>query len=148
MKNIVTTKVSIHILKEPEIVWDFTQSFEKRTLWDKSILRAKVIQELPTRIVDIETRGNVKTKLHYKQESMPHKTSLYMVDTKSLLIKGGGGSWKYERENNGTLWTQTNTLILKNRFVYILFGKLITFLFAKSTEASMKRAKMMIEDYS
>ncbi len=101
--------------------------------WDKSILKAKVVQIKPVRIVDIKARGRLSTKLVYKLEDKPNKTSLAMTETRSVLIKGGGGSWKYEPKGQGTLWTQTNTLILKDGFFYALLRPIITIQLKRNT---------------
>lgn len=62
----VTVNETIYVNASTEIVWDFTQDNEKRTTWDKSIIRATVLQVKPTRIVEIEAKGNLATKFQYK----------------------------------------------------------------------------------
>ncbi len=141
----VTVKETIYVNASPEIVWDFTQDYEKRTTWDRSIIRATVLQVKPTRIVEIKAKGNLAAKFQYKLEDRPNKTSLAMIDTKSFFIRGGGGSWKYEASDKGTLWTQTNTLQLKSGLLSRLLRPAISYQLKRSTRASMRRAKRIIE---
>jgi hypothetical protein len=110
-KNQITFRHKIFIPKPLEVVWDFTQNYDLRPGWDKSIIEAKVIQTLPHRIVRFTTRGNITIVFEYKLDDRPNKTSLAIKETNSKWIIGGGGSCAYEGENGGTWWSQTNTII-------------------------------------
>src|SRR5687767_11705459 len=110
----VTVKNSIRINQPKEVVWAYTQNYDNRAKWDKSIKSSEVLQENPHRIVKVNSTGNINMIFEYKLEDRPNITSLALVSSSSKIIQGGGGSWKYESENNGTLWTQTNTVILKD----------------------------------
>jgi len=139
----ITITHSIFITASPSVVWDFTQDYKKRTNWDHSILEAKVIQHKPFKLVKIRAKGGLFTELKYKLEDRPNKSSLAMINVKSFIIQGGGGSWRYEADDSGTLWTQTNTLIVKK--YWILLVPIIKRALVKNTIKGMKRAKQMIE---
>ena len=68
-----------------------------------------------------------------------------MVETKSIIFKGGGGSWKYEKKENGTIWIQRNTLIFKNRFLYNLIGRLVKMMLIYDTRKAMRAVKEILE---
>ncbi|MBS1774450.1 MAG: SRPBCC family protein [Bacteroidetes bacterium] len=144
MPATIVTTYKIHITAPPESVWDFTQDFSKRHLWDKTILSAKSIQEHP-RIIAVKGIGALTTELHYKLDERPNKTSLAMFNTKSPLIIGGGGYWHYEAHEGGTLWTQTNSLILKKNIIFILLSPVIKLMLNTNTRRAMQAAKKMIE---
>ena len=141
----ITIKETIYIDQPPEVVWDFTQDYQLRTLWDKSIIEAKVLQQEPHRIVAIIAKGNSRMNFQYKLDDRPNKTTLAITDVHSSFILGGGGSWQYIASGNGTLWTRTDTLLLKNRFWIRLIVPLITFQVKRNMKDSMKRAKYLIE---
>jgi len=142
--NIVITE-TIYIAASPETVWDFTQDYNKRHLWDKTVLSAKIIQEHP-RVLLIKGIGGLTTELHYKLDERPDKTSLAMFNTKSPFIVGGGGYWHYDAQDGGTIWTQTNSLILKKNLLALLLSPLMKWMLKKNTKKAMLAAKKMIEN--
>jgi hypothetical protein len=75
----------------------------------------------------------------------PHLTSLVMSDLNSSWIRGGGGSWKYEENDQKTLWTQHNTLVLRDDLLGRIFRPLFAFVLARATRQMMARAKARIE---
>lgn len=85
------------------------------------------------------------TELHYKLDERPYKTSLAMFNTQSPFISCGGGYWHYETKDNGTLWTQANSLILKHSLLTALLSPLIKWMLKTNTQKAMLRAKLMIE---
>nr|WP_321235300.1 hypothetical protein [uncultured Psychroserpens sp.] len=145
MNKSITIKDAILINAEKSVVWNFTQDFSKRQTWDKSIIDLNILQLKPFKIIELKSVGGIITKLSYKLCRKPDKTTLKMVDTQSLLIKGGGGSWSYFSVNSKTQWTQVNTLIFKNKLLYILFGWFVKAKLKRITKASMLKAKMIIE---
>jgi len=52
--------------------------------------------------VDIQTIGNLSFKFRYKVSQRPYKTALSMEDIKPKWISGGGGSWRYKEQEEGT----------------------------------------------
>lgn len=139
----VTITETVFIAQTPEVVWDFTQDYSKRHLWDKTILSAVVIQQNPRKIA-IKGIGRLSAELLYKLDERPRKTSLAMMNIKSPFIIGGGGSWNYEAKDGGTLWTQTNSLVLKNNFLSFLMRPLIQGMLKTNTRQAMQLAKRII----
>ncbi|EDP70732.1 hypothetical protein FBALC1_08233 [Flavobacteriales bacterium ALC-1] len=141
----ITVKNAIHIKSTKENVWNFTQNFDNRKTWDKSILECQVLQKKPFKLIWIKTIGGIKAKLKYKICDKANKTTLKLIDVKSFIIKSGGGSWKYETENNQTKWTQVNSLVFKNRFWFLVLGSILRKKLEVNTKKSMKIAKTIIE---
>lgn len=141
--SIVITE-TIFIAALPETVWDFTQDYSKRHLWDKTVISAKIIQEHP-RVALVKGIGGLTTELHYKLDERPNKTSLAMFNTQSPFIAGGGGYWHYDVQGNGTLWTQTNSLILKKNLLAMLLSPLMKWMLKTNTRKAMMAAKKLIE---
>jgi len=146
MSSKITVIHSVFIKASPTEVWDFTQDYSQRTKWDKSIIEATVKSEEPKRIVKVYDKRGLSTYLRYRQYDRPNKTSLVMTNTRSSFIKGGGGSWKYLNRDGGTLWTQTNTLILKKNTLLFLLRPFIVLKLKQSTRTAMERAKQIIEN--
>lgn len=144
-KNSITIKQSIFINKPREIVWDYTQNYDNRTKWDDSILEAKVLETSPTRTVQLKAKGNTTMIFVYKLEDRPHKTSLAAREIQSSMMEGGGGSWVYEEQNGGTLWTQTNTIVFKQGFFLSLLNPFFKWAFNGQTKKAMEKAKKIIE---
>jgi len=137
---------SILIQRTVETVWDFTQDFSKRTTWDNSLLECSLLPDESERKAFIHARGGMKAFLVYKQFERPHKTSLRMTEIRSPLILDGGGSWTYEPlPNHSTLWTQSNSIILKRTRVNILLTSFLKWIFMKQTIRSMMNAKRLLE---
>jgi hypothetical protein len=140
----ITVTNTIFIAASQETVWDFTQDYNKRHNWDKTVLAAKIIQEQP-RVALIKGIGGLTTELHYKLDERPHKTSLAMFNTKSPFIQGGGGYWHYDTQDGGTLWTQTNSLILKKSLLALLLSPLMKWILKTNTRKAMQATKRIIE---
>lgn len=68
-----------------------------------------------------------------------------MVEVRSPIIEGGGGSWSYTAEGGSTRWEATNALILKNSLIAIFFGAILRWMLARGLRDSMRRAKAAIE---
>ena len=141
----ITVEEQIYIERSPEVVWDYTQDFSRRAHWDRSVLEAIVISELPDKIVKIKTKGSLTATLIYKLNDRPRKTSLVMTDVNAALITGGGGSWTYEKKGNGTLWTQKNTLILAKGKIVWLLAPVFRWKLRSNTANAMKLAKVKLE---
>ncbi len=146
MNKTVTVKHEVLIAANKEAVWNFTQDFERRMLWDKTVLGYSILQKKPFKIVRIKTLGFVITDLKYKLCRRFEKTSLQMTNTRSMLFGGGGGSWNYESTDGGTRWTQTNSLTFKNRLLFFFFAGLIKAHLSYSTRKSMKTARQFLEN--
>jgi hypothetical protein len=144
-KTTITVNHSVFIAKPNEVVWDFTQNYDERKKWDEVVLKATVLQNSPNRIVRLKMKGNTAMTFVYKLDDRPNKTSLAAVEVQSPVIESGGGSWKYEEQNGGTLWTQTNTIVLKKHFLLRLLKPLLRRLFFVQTKKAMQKAKLLLE---
>ena len=144
----ITVRESIVINRKIEEVWDFTQDYNKRPLWDRSVLSANIIKPDSPRMVEVIGRGKWKAVFRYKLERRPFKSSLVMEDVHSKSFAGGGGSWEYESVYGMTRWVQTNTLLLKPGIVSRIFKPLIERAFRRQTIRAMRRAKLAMEDKS
>lgn len=142
----LTFQYSIIINRTPEDVFDFTQDFSKRTLWDKSIVECKLVSEFPERKAHIKIKEGMTATLEYKLFDRPNKTSLRMTGISSPLMVEGGGSWTYVKQDQGaTLWTQTNTLSLKKSFIGKLLKRFVEKGLERNTIASMQNVKSLLE---
>ena len=141
----ITVQKSISITSSKEKVWSFTQDFSNRTLWDHTLIEYKIIQRKPKKSIWIRMKGGIQTTLNYKLCDKANKTSLKMDNTQSLIVKGGGGSWKYTESEGITTWIQTNTIELRHRVVYLIFGPMIKILMEYHTGRAMRRAKSLME---
>ncbi len=139
----VTASHSIQIRATPERVWDYTQNWNRRPEWDFLVSRAKVIKETP-RTVWVHGRGGLEIEVVYKLWERPRLTTLAMK-LHSFWVMGGGGSWKYEAAQDGTLWTQHNTLELREDFWGKLAAPLLSRLLLFMTRKIMEKAKEVIE---
>lgn len=145
MKNRITITHNIYINIKPDELWDFTQDYSKRSVWDKSITSAKVIKPDSPRVVDVFFSRNAKATLVYKLDSRPKKTTLVMTKVNSFFIKKGGGSWTYIAKDNGTIWTQTNALVLKENLLCFLFRGIIRTILLRNTKKAMNNVKQLME---
>lgn len=143
--NKVTASRSIEIDASPNAVWDYTQDWERRHEWDRSVRKATYLSEAPPAVVQVEGRGGLRFKASYKMMQRPHLTSLVMSGLNSFWVKGGGGSWKYEENDGRALWTQHNTLVLRDDPLGWLVRPLFAFILARATRQMMARAKARIE---
>jgi hypothetical protein len=141
----VTVTESLFVKAPPEAVWDFTQDYARRHEWDRSILEARVVEGGAAPRVAFRAAGGVSGLLQYKQFARPRQTSLAMEEVKSWLVEGGGGSWSYEAKDGGTLWTQTNGLIVKPGWWRRLLLPMVATNLRTATRAAMHRARELLE---
>lgn len=146
MRKIVSIRESILIDSSKESVWEFTQNTANRKFWDQTVLDCKVLETKPMKLIWLKMKGGVQTFLRYKWCDKPHKTSLKMCETKSLLFSGGGGSWTYTTMAGKTKWTQTNAVEFKSSILFFLLGWLIKKVLSRNTKVAMNRAKYLIEN--
>lgn len=145
MKNEVIITESIFIARTPEEVYDFTQDFEKRPLWDKLVKSATVLETSPTKTVRIIAKDGSEMTVRYKLERRPEKTTLAILETNSQMMSGGGGWWQYDAQDGGTLWTQTNNIILKDAMWAKLMQPMAKKYFQDKTKQAMETVKEMME---
>lgn len=142
----ITVNHTIIIEQRRETVFDFTQDFSKRMLWDSSFESCDLISEFPERMVRVKAKGGIMSTLVYKHFERPSKTSLRMTDISSPLILDGGGSWTYEEtEGRNTRWTQTNTLSLPKTLTGRILKYFVRRALLRNTIKSMGLAKTILE---
>lgn len=145
LKNSITIKQSIFINKPKSIVWDYTQNYAKRSVWDTSVLSAEVLHTSPNRMVKLKLKGNTTMTFVYKLDDKPNKTTLKAIEIESAYIKSAGGSWNYEDKDGGTIWTQVNTMVLKDSVFLSLFSWSFKFLIQAQTRRAMNKVKAILE---
>ncbi len=146
MKNSITIKNAILINKPKSIVWDYTQNYANRSVWDKSVLSAEVLHFSPNRIVKLKMKGKTTMTFVYKLDDKPNKTSLKAMDIDSSFIIAAGGAWSYEENDGITKWTQINSLVLKNSGFLSLFSRIFKFLLQIQTQKAMNKVKFILEN--
>jgi hypothetical protein len=144
-KIICTTSVAIRASRED--VWDYTQDYHKRMFWDLSVVETTIVQAFPNRIVTIRTSGSTTMTFVYKLDDRPNQTSLVATDIHSPFIESAAGSWKYEEHDGATIWTQTNSIVLKRSIFSLILVPLFRYVFDMKTRKAMLRAKELIEKH-
>lgn len=146
MKNTtIHIRQSLFIRRPPETVWDFTQDYAVRGTWDPSVLHAEVLETVPKRLVRLKMKGRTVAVFQYKLDERPRRTTLAIIEIQSPIFLGGGGSWQYEAQDGGTLWTQSNTLVLKPLPWLVLLQPLLKWVFGWQARLTMQRAKRRLE---
>ena len=140
----ITVKHAVLINKPKEVVWDFTQDYNNRSKWDSAVLEATVLQLAP-KIVWLKLKGAISMTFVYKLEDRPNKTTLAVKEVQSSIIESGGGSWTYSAQNNGTLWSQVNTLVFKNTYLLPLLLPVYKWMLHRQTIRAMNKARKLIE---
>src|SRR4051812_1934503 len=102
----ITVRDSITISASPEVVWDYTQDWSRRTEWDPAVLSSEMLEASP-RVLRVRATGGITFLVRYKLEDRPKRTSLAITDVNSRILTGGGGSWDYApAAGGGTVFTQ------------------------------------------
>lgn len=140
----VTVTERIHVARTPDEVFDYTQDYGTRPLWDPTVKSAQVIGEDPREVrMDLEGVGPVT--LRYQLYRRGERTSAAFKAEGSRLVLGGGGSWDYAPSGGGTDWTQTSTLELKPGLTGRLMAPLIRRNMGTMMRKSMATAKEIME---
>ncbi len=145
MSLTINFKHQVFISKPPEEVWDYTQNYDYRTEWDDGVKQAEVLETQPTRLIKLKIAGGNIIVFKYKQEKRPLQSSLSITETNSKILLGGGGSWRYEPIGDGTLWTQSNTVVIRGDWFGKLLQPLFRFTLKNGTIRSMNKAKWILE---
>ena len=145
MPKNITVQDEILIEAPPEVVWDFTQDYSRRHEWDRSVVEARVVRETPERRVELTLSGGVRCAFVYKEYDRPHRTSLAMVDVRSAVIAGGGGSWAYEAHGRATRWRVSNTVTLRHEWLAAIVAPLVRRQLRRATRQALEAAKQRIE---
>ena len=144
--NSITIRHSVFIKTPPQTVWDFTQNYQNRPAWDDSVLETAVLQSKPHRMVRMKMKGGTEMTFVYKLDNPPNKTTLAAKDIQSPVFDAAGGSWVYSEMDGGTLWTQTNTIVLKPNFLWWLMRPLLKWMLQVQTRMAMQKAKKILEN--
>jgi len=144
-ENTIPIRHSILINKPREVVWDYTQNYGNRTIWDSSVLETTVLQTTPNRIVKLKMKGNTTMTYIYKLDDRPNKTTLVAKEITSPIIESMGGAWIYEEHQGKTLWTQAGSVVFKKNFLLKLFLPIYKLVFAMLTKKAMQKAKQEME---
>ncbi|HEX5014776.1 MAG TPA: SRPBCC family protein [Candidatus Limnocylindrales bacterium] len=143
-RHVVTVTESIWIDRSPEVVFDYTQDYGRRTEWDAGVSSAKLVASDP-RTARVRVRNLGAMTVRYRLDRRPERTSAAFSDVDSAWVSGGGGSWQYEPENGGTRWQQTNSLEVKRPWLGWLIGPLLEQGLRRSTRVAMAEAKRRLE---
>lgn len=143
-RRVVAVTESIWIDRPPDVVFDYTQDYARRTEWDAGVTEAALVGTEP-RTARIVMRGLGSATLVYRLDRRPERTSLAFRDVRSAWITGGGGSWDYEPVDGGTRWQQTNTLELKRPTLMRLLAPLVERSLRRAMRQSMVAAKARLE---
>lgn len=143
-RRIITVTEAVHVERPPADVFDYTQDYSTRAQWDRGVTEAQVLSESPRR-VRIAVRGLGRFTVEYQLFRRPDRTSAAFRDVASSWMSGGGGSWRYEPENDGTRWTQTNTLELKHPRLMRPLAPLIERNLRSSMRTAMAEARRLLE---
>lgn len=142
----ITIKETILISKPREVVWDYTQNYNNRTVWDNSVIETMVLQTEPNRIVKLRLRGNTTMIFYYKLYDRPRKTTLVAKEITSSFIESAGGSWSYDGQDGATQWTQINTIVFKPTSFLKFLLPIYKLIFSTQTKRAMKNVKHEIEN--
>ena len=144
VRHVITVTEETWIDRPPEVVFDLTQDYGRRTEWDRGIVAAAPIPG-PARAARVTVRGLGRMTVLYRLDRRPERTSAAFSDVDSAWITGGGGSWEYEPVNGGTRWRQTNSLELRRPRVTRFLAPLITAGLRRSMRRAMAEAKRRLE---
>lgn len=142
---LVSVTESIRIEAPPEIVFDFTQDWTARARWDASVLEARVLAGTPLPRVAVRLAGGTSGVFAYRLFERPRRTSVALLEVRSALLDGGGGSWSYAAHEDGTLWTVTNSLHLRSPIVGWILAPFVRVALRRGTRAALAAAKAAIE---
>ncbi|HET6379641.1 MAG TPA: SRPBCC family protein [candidate division Zixibacteria bacterium] len=143
-RRTVTVSETVDVARDRVAVFDFTQDYAHRAEWDDSVVSAEVLSDEPLR-VRLEIRSVGRMTLEYQLFRRGERTSAAFVDVDSSWVGGGGGSWAYESNGDGTHWTQTNTLELKHPRLMGFMAPMIERNLRSSMRRAMARAVAMME---
>jgi hypothetical protein len=141
----ITVTERVFVAAPPERVWDYTQDYARRCEWDANVLEAEPLATTGPPRVRLRLRGGVSCVFQYRVFERPRRTGLAMVEVRSWLVRGGGGSWTYEARDGGTWWTQTNTITVRSRFARWCLGALLRWQLARATRRAMAKAGRILE---
>lgn len=141
----IVVRYAIQVNATPEQVWDFTQDYEQRPLWDESISKTEILNEGEKKRVRVWGSDGSRMVFEYKLFERPSITTLSMEVEASRFLESGGGSWKYEANETGALWTQINSVSIKPNLLLNLIKPLIAWSLQYAQKKAMHKAKKLME---
>jgi uncharacterized protein YndB with AHSA1/START domain len=140
----VTAAYTVRIAAPLEAVFDFTQDWSRRAQWDATVTAAEAI---PGEERAYRVRGPMGFRFvaRYKLFRRPERTSLALTDFSWPGLRGGGGSWEYRVEEGLTVWTQTNTLVLRDGLLGRVLAPIVGISLASEARKAMEKAKALLE---
>lgn len=142
---IVSATHTVFVARPPDVVWDFTQDPARRAEWDPSIVHASPLPSDGLPKVRIRAVGGMEGTLEYLSYDVPRRTSVSLVDVRSPLFAGGGGSWSYTARDGGTEWTATNSLRFRNVVLQWILGWVVRGALRRDTVKGMEAVRRRLE---
>jgi hypothetical protein len=131
----VTGTHTVHVNLPPEAVYDYTQDYSTRSVWDPSITEVEVLSQSP-RSYRLKIKGIGRFTIEYRLDRRGDRTSAAFTKVDAAFFSGGGGSWTYVAADGGTDWSATNTFELKHR----LLGRALAPFVRRQMLASMRKS--------
>jgi hypothetical protein len=135
---------TIHVDRPPAAVYDYTQDYSTRSIWDPSITNVEVLSSEP-RTYRLVIKGLGRFTIEYRLDRPGDRTSAAFTKVESSFFSGGGGSWSYQPSDGGTDWTATNTFELKHARLGRLLAPIVRNRMLASMRKSMAKAKTIME---
>jgi hypothetical protein len=135
---------TIHVDRPPDEVYDYTQDYSTRSIWDPSITAVEVISTDP-RTYRLVIKGIGHFTIEYRLDRRGDRTSAAFTQVDATFFSGGGGSWAYVAKDGGTDWTATNTFELKHRLLGRILAPMVRWQMLRSMRKSMAKAKEIME---
>jgi hypothetical protein len=135
---------TVHVSSTPEAVYDYTQDYSTRSIWDPSITDVELLSKEP-RTYRLVIKGIGRFTIEYRLDRRGDRTSAAFTKVEATFFSGGGGSWSYVASGDGTDWTATNTFELKHRRLGRFLAPLVRWQMLASMRKSMAKAKEIME---
>lgn len=124
-------------------MYDYTQDYSTRWVWDPSITDVEVLSSSP-RTYRLAIKGIGRVTLEYRLDRRGDRTSAAFTKLDAAFFSGGGGSWSYVAADGGTDWTATNTFELKHRLLGRVLAPFVRRQMLASMRKSMAKAKEIL----
>ena len=135
---------TVHVNRPPDAVYDYTQDYATRSIWDPSITNVEVLSTDP-RTYRLVIKGIGRFTIEYRLDRRGDRTSAAFTKVEATFFSGGGGSWAYVPSDGGTDWTATNTFELKHRLLGRALAPIVRWQMLASMRKSMAKAKEIME---
>lgn len=82
---------TIHVNRPPDAVYDYTQDYSRRSIWDPSITNVEILSNEP-RTYRLVIKGIGRFTIEYRLDRRGDRTSAASTQVDAMLFSGGGGS--------------------------------------------------------